>query len=104
MKLNLPLYKIESIHQTHKDNPQRQLFHVIAEFLKGVEPRPTWRVIVDALRSPLVNLPQLAQKIEDAHFPKHDSSEPTASKTLYLFFLTISSPASTEPSDKTCHQ
>ena len=47
------------------------------EFLKQAEPRPTWRAIVTALRSPAVNLPQLAMRVEAAHFP-----DPTASRDL----------------------
>ena len=68
LKLNLPLHKVKSFHTTHS-LPQDSLFHVITEFLNQVEPRPTWRVIIDALRSPTVGLYQLAKRLEESHFP-----------------------------------
>lgn len=66
--LGLQHAEVESIEKDHPD-PRYRLLHVITTFLKGVEPRPTWRVIVDALKNPIVNQPALAQKVEAAHFP-----------------------------------
>ena len=43
------------------------LFRVLHEFTSQSEPRPTWRVIVDALRSREVHLPALADRIEKAN-------------------------------------
>lgn len=68
LKLNIPLHIVEAIQSTHHQ-PKDRLLHVIIEFLKQVSPRPTWRVIINALRSPAVNLPQLANTVETAHFP-----------------------------------
>ena len=45
-------------------NPEERLLHIIDEFVKQVDPRPTWRVIVEALRNPLINNPALAQELE----------------------------------------
>ena len=67
LELKLPQYEVESIRDTHQD-PQERLTRIIEKFLKQVSPEPTWRVIVDALRSPLVNHAQLAREIEEAHF------------------------------------
>ena len=67
LELKLPQYEVESIRDTHQD-PQERFTRIIEKFLKQVSPEPTWRVIVDALRSPLVNHAQLARKIEEAHF------------------------------------
>ena len=67
-KLNVPDYMVTSIHTQYTD-PKDCLYSVLVEFLKQVEPRPTWRAIVDALRSPVVNLPHLARTVEAAHFP-----------------------------------
>ena len=50
-------------------DPKDRLYHIIIAFLSQAEPRPTWRVIVDALRSPVVNLTALAERVEAAHFP-----------------------------------
>ena len=67
LELKLPQYEVESIRDTYQD-PQERLTRVIEKFLKQACPDPTWRVIVDALRSPLVNNAQLAKEIETAHF------------------------------------
>ena len=68
LKLNVPDYIVTGIHTKYTD-PKDCLYYVLVEFLKQVEPRPTWRAIVAALRSPTVNLPLLAMKVENKHFP-----------------------------------
>ena len=72
LKLKLPPKVVDSIHATHSE-PRNCLVQVLIEFTKQKYPRPTWRAIVAALRSPAVNLPQLAMKVEAAHCP-----DPTA--------------------------
>ena len=68
LRLNLKPNNVKSIHATVSE-PRKRLLQIVLEFLNQVEPRPTWRVIVDALKSPAVNLPQLAMTVEAAHFP-----------------------------------
>ena len=68
LRLKLPLHIVEGICDTQSE-PRDRLLQVIIEFLKQVQPRPTWRAIVDALRSPAVNLQHLAMRVEAAHFP-----------------------------------
>ena len=63
MKLKLEIHEIEAIHEKYLD-PRDRLLHIILAFLRRAEPRPTWRVIVDALRSPIVNLTALAERVE----------------------------------------
>ena len=72
LKLKLRQHEVDSIHSTYS-KPRSRLLHVLIEFTNQTEPRPTWRVIVEALRSPAVNLPALAKSVEAAHFP-----DPTA--------------------------
>ena len=69
LKLKLPEYVVEGIQKSFSD-PQTRLLHVLKEFRNQMEPRPTWRIIVGALRSPAVNLPQLASEVEATHFPE----------------------------------
>ena len=45
------------------DSPDDRLFNVIDEFVKHNE-NPTLRVIVNALKNPLIGLPNLARAIE----------------------------------------
>ena len=58
---------MDGIHSKEME-PERYLLKVISEFLNEVGSRPTWGVIVDALRSPVVRLNQLAKEVEAAHF------------------------------------
>ena len=67
IKLNLPPHQVESIHSTYTD-PGKRLLQIVIQFLDQLEPRPTWKVIVDALKCPVVNLPRLGEAIEAAHF------------------------------------
>ena len=80
LKLNLPLHVVDAIHSTNSQ-PEDRLLQVLIEFTKQTDPRPTWRVITDALRSPAVNLPHLAEKVEAAHFPDPTSTGDVASET-----------------------
>ena len=68
LRLKLSPDEVKSIRNTYQD-PQDRLTAIIEYLLKQVEPRPTWRLIVNALRSPLVDLPRLAKDVEAAHCP-----------------------------------
>ena len=74
LKLKLPLHVADGIYEKYS-RPRDRLLQVITAFLHQMDPRPTWRAIIAALRSPVVNLPQLAMRVEAAHFP-----DPTASR------------------------
>ena len=76
LALKVPPHELDGIRITNR-NPQDQLTDVLKYFLKQVEPRPTWRLIIDALKSPMVDLPRLAEKMEAAHFPN-----PTATRDV----------------------
>ena len=65
LKLNLPSHEVDAIRKIYPD-PREFLLQVILAFLRRAKPRPTWRVIVDALRSPIVNLTALAERVEAA--------------------------------------
>ena len=66
--------EVEAICKMYQD-PKERLCQIILAFLRQAEPPPTWRAIVNALRSPVVNLTALAKRVEAAHFP-----DPTASR------------------------
>ena len=88
LKLNLPPHEVENIHSTYSKQEKR-LLHVIMQFLNQAEPRPTWRVIIDALRSRLVNLPQLGQELAACHFlePIPSCVPEVAGKSKHVGFL-----------------
>ena len=73
-KLGLPVHDVEAIHSTYSE-PSKRLLHVVIAALERLQPPPTWRTIVDALKSPLVNLPKLAETVEAKHFPVVSSSQ-----------------------------
>lgn len=68
LQLMLPLHTVDNIFADY-DNTRKRFLQVIIAFLRRVEPRPTWRVIVNALRTPAVDLPALANTVEQAHCP-----------------------------------
>ena len=66
LKLMLPPDIVQVIH-AKTQSADDHLRDVVEAFLKEVGSRPTWRVIIDALKSPTINLQQLAKKLEDKH-------------------------------------
>ena len=96
LKLGLPKHVVDGI-LSKKMEPEESLLEVISEFLNQVGSRPTWRVIVDALRSPVVRQHQLANEVEAAHFPDATAIRevvPTSTPTgiascHYAFILTL---------------
>ena len=72
LAFELPPHEVYAIKKTYPD-PQEFLLQVILAFLRRAEPRPTWRVIVDA---PAVNLTALARRVEAVHFPDPTATRP----------------------------
>ena len=68
-KLKLPKPIFDEIYKKQHYNAQERLYEVTHEFVNRLEPRPTWRLIIQALRSPLIDLPLLAKKMERKHCP-----------------------------------
>lgn len=60
--LKLPQHIINSIPKFDSD-PQAPLLYVIEHFVKQVQPRPTWRVILNALRNKVMDEDRLADEI-----------------------------------------
>ena len=66
--------ELEAISKMYQ-YPKERFYHIILAFLGQAEPPPTWRAIVNVLKSPIVNLTALAKRVEAAHF-----LDPTASR------------------------
>ena len=94
LKLNLLQHDVEAIHSTYRE-PSDRILHIVIKFLGGTEPKPTWTVIIDALRSPLVDLPALASKLEAVHFPDSTSTggviTETTGRSFCLMWLSLKS-------------
>ena len=87
LNLKLPLHIVDGIHSTHS-HPRDRLLHILIEFMMQVDPIPTWRAIVSALRSHAVNLPRLASIVEAAHLPdlgKRDTTQSTPEDLSFQF-------------------
>ena len=80
LKFKLPQHVVEAIHS--KDIPaDKCLLRILIKFLQQVNPRPTWRVIVEALKASAVNLPGLAARVETAHFPDSTATRDVVHET-----------------------
>ena len=80
LKFKLPQHVVEAIHA--KDvTADQYLLRIFIKFLQQVNPRPTWRVIVEALKAPAVNLPALAARVEAAHFPDSTATRDVVPET-----------------------
>ena len=102
--LRLPKVTVNSIH-LHQSDPQECLFDVLDEFVKQVEPPPTWRVILEALRHPLIGQHHLAQEIESKYCPRpptdYGSYTYCVSQSMHELFVT--SLAEPRPVQKSGH-
>ena len=58
-------------HSSLKD----QLYFIIMEILQKTDPKPTWRAIVDVLRTPVVKLCRLAHVLEVIYCPDYPLDE-----------------------------
>ena len=89
--LGLPKVTVDSIHQQNSD-PQECLIGVLDEFVKQVEPPPTWRVIVEALGHPLIGQHRLAQEIESKYCPRPPTDDGSytysVSQSVHELFVT----------------
>ena len=81
LMLNVKPRDVEAILNRYQD-PKDKLYHIIIAFLRQAEPRPTWRVIVDALRSHTVNLTALARRVEAAHCPDLTATRDVVPETI----------------------
>ena len=61
--LNLPERTLNEIFAKNS-HPDDCLLDILSTFVEEEEQRPTWRIVLDALRNPLINNPRLAERIE----------------------------------------
>ena len=85
LKLGLSKPVVEHIHHTFSE-PQDRLFHVLIESTSASgSTRPTWKALGEALRSPEVDVPDLADEIESAF----TTSKPDLSAGAYACIFVI---------------
>ena len=79
LQLGLNEDEVDAIKQGEEED---KLLQVIIAFLKRKDPKPTWRVIIEALRSTAVSLPALAMTVEADHRNKPRASTPPLSRSV----------------------
>ena len=89
--LKLSKATVDSIYQQYSD-PQDRLFAVLDEFVKQIKPSPTWRVILEALRHPLIGQHRLAQEIQTKYCPPPPTDDGSytysVSQSMHELFVT----------------
>ena len=65
LKLGLKPDVLDAIETQCSENPDKCFRETLKDYLKTVT--PSWRALVEALRSPIVNQPQLAEKVENKY-------------------------------------
>ena len=80
LMMNVKPRDVEAIQAMYQQ-PKDRLLHIIISFLQQTEPTPTWRTIVDALKSPVVGLTALARRVEAAHFPDSTATRDVVAET-----------------------
>ena len=88
LKLKVPEDVLDNIVSQHGEQEDR-LLHVIKHFLKQIKPKPTWKAIVDALKSPMVGLPQLGEKIEAKFCAPSDPKQETERGIIRVQYIMV---------------
>ena len=61
--------------ETKYSNTKDCLCEVITEWLKAVDPKPTWRALVGVLRTPVVDEQQLAAELEKKYCTENQGND-----------------------------
>ena len=67
--LKVDVGTLDAIGAQFRDIPDYCLREVLSHWLRQMNPLPCWNAIVDALHSPLMNEPSLAQALAVKHCP-----------------------------------
>ena len=87
LKLKLPTGTRKRIN-SQSLSPDDRLLKTLEEYMKLQYPRPSWVGIVTALNSPIVGLPELANRIGESHCPGTSIYYYAASVTYYSYIGT----------------
>jgi len=91
LELGQQVSTLDSIDTKYSGDPSQCFRQVLKEWLKGVNPPPTWQVMVNALKSPTVAQPQVAEQIQTGLPPALSTPQPPStsaqlSKSSGLYF------------------
>ena len=91
LELGLRFSTLDSIDARYSNDPSRCFCQVLKEWLKGINPPPTWHAMVNALKSPTVAQSHLAEQIQTELQPalsmQPQLSQPLSPESLSPQFL-----------------
>ena len=100
LELGLHASTLDSIYAKYSGDPSQCFRHVLKEWLKGVNPPPTWQAMINALESPTVAQYQVAKQIR-TEIPQAISMQPLSPQPLSPQLLSPQPPStSAEPRSK----
>ena len=85
-ELGLALQLSQDVLQTimtENQKPHGQILRITEVFLKRKDPKPTWRAIIEALKTPAVNRSKMAQQIQEKYCRVADESDICFTGILY---------------------
>ena len=88
LELGQRVSTLDSIDTKYSGDPSQCFRQVLKEWLKGVNPPPTWQAMVNALKSPTVAQPQVAEHIQLPQPPSASAQPHPKSSGLYFNFST----------------
>jgi len=97
LELGLRPPTLDSIDAKYNSDPSQCFRQVLKEWLNGVSPPPTWRAMVNALKSPTVAQYKLAEQIH-TELPPLLSTQPLAPQPLSPQSLSPQRPSPQSPS------
>jgi len=76
LELGLKVPILDLIDTKYHGDPSQCFRDILKEWLRGIDPLPTWELVVIALKSPTVGEHQLAEEIEIQHLSLTSSRPP----------------------------
>ena len=68
IELEVPTGTLKSIKSMY-DSPAECLVEMLDTWLKQVDPKPSWRLLISALEQPTVGEERLAERLKHKHYP-----------------------------------
>ena len=101
--LGISVDTLEAIKLNSPGNCDRCYTAVLTEWLRRAHPRPTWSALGEALRSPSVNMRQLAEQLPNqGEFIIHHEALRLAITPMILFFAAQKHSRKTKRQTQTC--
>lgn len=89
LELGQQVSTLDRIDAKYRGDTSKCFREVLTEWLKGVDPSPTWQAMVNALKSPTVAQYHLAEQIETELQPSMSAQPHPKSSGLCTYCLTF---------------